>query len=627
MKFFITITLIILACTRPISATPEEVDQELIIIGTHIHKTAAAEKLYKVIITSEDISAIASDSFADVLRGVPGIDIMEQGGQGGLTFLSVRGGDPNFTVILIDGVKVNDPTNSRGGAFDLGTIDPAIIDKVEIYYGGFSTVYGSDALAGIVSIKTKGVEQDRQSTVTIKGGSSDTRGGSIHYGADLDGIAEFNITGSIQDKDNSYFGDAFNRKQITTSLKSVQQSDSYWYISAFNAEGQAKIFPEDSGGDRLAVIRTPESREYTQRNLSTHFQQLISDGFHLDFNATWSKRQEDISNPGIAAGVLDPVPPIDSLSEYERKDLALTTNYSISEQLVLATGISYAKEDGGMDSTIDFGFPVPASYTLKRNNRALFVEAGLDPTEKLHVTAGIRHDKTQHISVTTRRFSSRYQLSESSFLSAQYSEGFKLPSFFALGHPFIGNQELMPEHSKNYDLSINNYFLNQKVSTRLSIYQNNFRDLVDFDPELFTNINRSKVQAKGSEFYINYTVSEKLKISAQVSYNNIDTFDPTTVLRRRPEWKTSLGFTYKPVDALSLTGRYTDNKDYYDSSIATGMIKMQGYNRFDLSAVWAISTDFDIRINLMNLFDNNYEEAIGFTDTGRRLTVSLSKSF
>lgn len=83
----------------------------LSVIGSHIKQT----NLPKITLSSDQIQALSVTSFADVLRGLPGIDISQQGGSSGLTFLSIRGGEPNFVVVLIDGVKVNDPTNSRGG--------------------------------------------------------------------------------------------------------------------------------------------------------------------------------------------------------------------------------------------------------------------------------------------------------------------------------------------------------------------------------------------------------------------------------------------------------------------------------------------------------------------------------
>ena len=280
-----------------------------------------------------------------------------------------------------------------------------------------------------------------------------------------------------------------------------------------------------------------------------------------------------------------------------------------------------------MDSIIDFGFPLPASYTLERTNESIFAEASINPSNKLHITAGIRYDKTDDLSVTTNRLISRYQLNENTILSMQYSEGFKLPSFFALGHPFVGNSALKPEESENYELSIESQFYNNNLTSRVSIYQNTFKNLVDFDPIAFTNINRAKVRAKGSEIYLSYNASPKLIISGQVTYNKMDTFEAKTVLRRRPKWKGSLQASYKPTTAVSLSARFTANSNFYDSSVPTGMIEMDSYNRLDFSAVWSAQDNLSVRLNASNAFNSDHEEAVGFDNSGASLTASIAKHF
>ena len=497
-------------------AADESVLEELITTGSYLANTDSVKRLPNIVIDSASIAALAPVSFADVLKGQPGIDIIEQGGVGGLTFLSLRGGDPNFVTILVDGVKVNDPTNSRGGAFDLGTLDPAIIDKVEIYYGGVSMVHGSNGLAGLISIHTKGYQDDSLGQVSVKAGSNDMRAVTTYLGLALGDVSELSIAASIQDGDNSSFGDAFERKELIASLTSRGQRNTHWRVSGFYADAHAEMFPEDSGGDRLAVVREPESRDYTQNNVAATLQHKINSDFYLSLDGAWSQREEDISNPGIAEGVLDQVPAIDSDTRYERLDLNARANYRVSQMVNTVVGVAMGDEDGGMVSVIDFGFPVPADYTLKRKTESVFAELGLDPLPGLQITAGIRHDNTDELAVTTNRLISRYQLSEKTSFSAQYSEGFKLPSFFALAHPFVGNADLKPERSKNYDLSIERSGLNDRLSARFSMYQNIFTDLVDFDPELFTNVNRSKIQAQGVELYLGLQATDSLDVSGQV---------------------------------------------------------------------------------------------------------------
>ena len=602
--------------------------ETITVVGSHLPPTFTMDRIPKISIDAHDIASLAGYSFVDVLRGIAGIDIFEQGGTGGLTFLSIRGGDPNFVTIIIDGVKVNDPTNSRGGAFDLGTIDPSVIEKIDIFYGGFSTIFGSDALTGVISVQTKSNTTENLGTMSFKVTGNSTLGATAHIGTELMDQAKFNFTASLQDGDIGRFGDAFQRTEFIGSLKSTSQESTHWHVSSFHAYGESQTFPEDSGGDRLAVIRTPEYREFKQTNLSVLLQHELTGALELNMQAAYSRRKEDISSQGIAPGILNPVPAIDSYTDYERSDITMVARYNCTSLSSLAFGINATSENGGMNSFIDFGDRISANYQMKRHGGAIFTEIGFSPMREMLISAGFRYDKTDNMSVTVKRLIARYNLTGSNIVSLHFSEGYKLPSFFALGHPLIGNLSLKPEASKNYDLSFDSLFYQNRLSTRVSFYQNTFTQLVDFDPILFTNVNRSKVRAKGTEISANLVINAGFATSAQISYNNIEVFpDDNTNLRRRPQWKASAQLTYMMLNKISLVARAHFNDDYYDSSIPTGMVKMNGFSRVDVSLLWEVKETMSLRVNVNNLLNSDHEESIGFINTGRNITTSFSYIF
>jgi outer membrane cobalamin receptor len=617
--------LLSVLCLTQVSAKAAEDIEVFTVTGSHInHKMV--NNIPKVTIDAETIAALAPNSIGDVLSTVPGIDIFEQGGLGGLTFLSLKGGDPSFVVFTIDGDKVNDPTNSRGGAFYLGTIDPAIIDKIDIYYDSFSTVYGSDALSGVISITTKKAPAGELVIASIKTGSNNMLGGMLHLNTDVVNVANLTVTGTTQNGAEGTFGDDFERNVINASFNSINNVDLHWQLGAYYSNGQSKYFPEDSGGDRLAVIRTPESRDYSQQNYSANLQQNITPKLNLNLTTSLAQRNETIYNPGIAAGTLEAIPAINSSSDYQHWNINSMATYQIDQSALLAIGASITREDGSMDSIIDFGFPVPANYTLKRTTKAVYLESSINATNKLNFTGSVRHDNAEQRNINTIRLTSSYQINAASSISAEYSEGYKLPSFFALAHPFVGNAELKPETSKNYDVTFKQT-LSDKLSIRLSAYQNTYKNLVDFDPELFTNINRSKVSAQGTEWSVNYDALKQLNISGNVSYNKIETFEDNVVLRRRPKWKANLQMNYQPLNTLSLITHLSYNDNYIDSSIPTGMVDMAGDFKVNLSTRWQILPRVALRFAIKNITNSKIEEAIGFKNEGRSLTASITASF
>ncbi|MEX0300434.1 MAG: TonB-dependent receptor plug domain-containing protein [Kordiimonas sp.] len=613
-----------LAMAQPIVA--DDIVNEFHIQGTHI-KGAGVRSASDVTVTAAEIEALTPTNFADVLRGLPGIDVHQQGGAGGLTFLSVRGGDPNFAVILIDGVKVNDPTNSRGGAFDLGTLDPSLIEKVEIFYGGYSTVFGSDALSAVINITTKMAATSRGGGINLVTGSGNTLAGHVDVTLPLGKTINFGLNASFQENDHSYFGDEFQRKAVSATMKSSREFSAKnnfgWQATAFYSEGSADTFPEDSGGDRLATLRLPESREYKQKTLGLSSYLKPVESWRTDIAANWLKREEDIWHPGIAPGVLSPVPATNTRTAYERLELTASNSVTITEGISAAFGGSATKETGEMESEIDFGFPLQANYTLERNTHSVFAEAVVRPISVIQLTGGVRYDAAEEKKATTIRAVAQIDLTQNVSLLASYGEGFKLPSFFALGHPLVGNTDLIPERSENYTVQLQGEILAERLSWKLVAYKNVFSNLVDFDPELFTNVNRNRINAKGLEFFTSYTASDEFKVSGSLSYTDIETFDPGVKLRRRPSWKGSLSFTHQPHRSLTFNGKATFNSAYFDSSIPTGVISLPGYNQVDMSVKWQISDTLSVQVIGLNVLNSDFEQAVGFTNQGRSVLFGL----
>jgi vitamin B12 transporter len=125
------------------------------------------------VISREQIAAQQATSVTELLRQVPGVHINQSGARGGVSSVYVRGSDPNFTVVLIDGIKVNDPTNSRGGSFDFSTLSTDNIARIEIVRGPLSAVYGSDALGGVINIITRRGEGVPNGSAEVSAGRFD----------------------------------------------------------------------------------------------------------------------------------------------------------------------------------------------------------------------------------------------------------------------------------------------------------------------------------------------------------------------------------------------------------------------------------------------------------------------
>ena len=128
---------------------------EIIVTGSRVATTADDIAANITVLKREDFDVEKPAKLSDILRRVAGLHVDQVGGRGGTGSLYMRGADPNYTLVLVDGVRVNDPTNARGGSFDFSALDVADVERVEIARGPYSAVYGGDALAGVINIVTR----------------------------------------------------------------------------------------------------------------------------------------------------------------------------------------------------------------------------------------------------------------------------------------------------------------------------------------------------------------------------------------------------------------------------------------------------------------------------------------
>lgn len=600
----------------------EEPLSVIVVTGTLAKNQSITSRVPKHIVTRADIELMAPANTLDILRNLPGVSVTQLGGSGGLTFVGIRGGDPNFTVVMIDGLNVNDPTNSRGGGFDFTSLDPYLIEKIDVFYGSYSSVYGSDALGGVISITTR---------------DPSVGGKNLYAELGSDNLYAFgaSIAGKLGDRHNASLaavrrngsesvpGSSLLRNQLSLNVGSDKaQGDTNWSLSALLTEGESTSFPEDSGGDRLAVIRTPERKEFEQHNVSLGVESQVTQNWHANFLAGWVLRNEDIDHPGIADGVLDGIPPLLSESTFERLNASFINSLEFGDSATASFGLKVESESGDIDAVIDFGVLVPADFSETRDIISGFGELAF-PLGPVYLITGIRYDDAGEINSTTGRISANLDVGKTR-IWLTVGEGFKLPSLFAIGHPLIGNEDLKPEQSLNTEIRVERQFLNDSGFVSASLYRTKYQDLIDFDPDLFTNVNRNEIEVRGVNLSARLDLNDYLSFSGSVSTTDIDSRDSSVTLRRRPELQSQFGMIYTASDRLKAVLNYTYNGQFYDSSIPTSFVTMPSFHRYDFSIKWQALEKLELNFMGDNIFNSGYEEATGFSNPGRQFRVSMT---
>jgi len=232
------------------------------------------------VISREEIERGHYTSVVDILRRVPGIHVGQPGSRGGRASIYTRGLDPNHTLVLIDGVRMNDPTNNRGGSFDLSTLDPAGVERIEISRGPISAVHGSDAIAGVINIITRTGRDAQEFLLDGSGG----RWGVYRVAGEARGrvgIADLSLAGAWVDEGNPPDDQEYRGGNIKADVGLELPAGASLRGTFRFAGSESESFPDDSGGDEFAVIRALEERDI--REFDMHVEAAQKTGRWIDY--------------------------------------------------------------------------------------------------------------------------------------------------------------------------------------------------------------------------------------------------------------------------------------------------------------------------------------------------------
>ncbi len=605
--------------SQPAAAAASQVEN-LTVVGS---RTTGAGSL-PVLVSTIDRAALEAASPAsvlDVLRGAPGLQATQYGGRAGSSSVFVQGGEPNFLVVTIDGVKVNDPNNSRGGSFNFATLNVAEIERIEILRGPQSALYGSDSLSGVINIVTRAPGVSPTVVIDAEAGQDDLVRYAVHGTAVLPGNHSVAATVSRVREGEVSPGNDF--ENVSAAFRLRRDGATSYDVSARWADTEARAFPEDSGGDQLAALPGLDTRDTRQMSVSGALSTPLSAHWMLHVHGGYYDQEEDFVSPGIAAGVRDGVPPNSSLAELARTHATMYATYDAGDTFALSLGADYQREDGEQRGAVEFapGLALPTDFSLDRNIAGVFGEVRWRPRAPLLLSAAWRHDDPDSADAeTTLRIGSQYALDRLRFF-ANWGQGFKLPSFFALGHGLVGNPELAPETSSNWSAGVE-FQTADAMTVTASAFRNEFEDLIDFDFERFTNVNRNRVDTGGFELSARYQAASATTVRVHATYVDVDVRGGGK-LRQRPNLRGGASIDHAVNDAWRVHLAWLYTGEHFDSSVPTGGLALAGYHRFDAGVQWQARPGITLWLAVDNAADRAYEESLGFSAPGARARVGV----
>jgi vitamin B12 transporter len=610
--------------------SPSAALDTLVVYGSRVPTTADQPRAVTTI-SAETIETRNDRDVLDLLSEVPGVHVNLPGSRGNVGEVFLRGGEPNFTAVYVDGIQVNDPTNTRGGSFDFSTLNIDDIEQIEIQRGPSSSIYGSDALSGVINIVTRGGTAELTGSLNVEVGDRDYRRGGFRLSGPISESSGFSVGATAVGDGDQRSADRFDGESITAKLDLGQDKRTRTSIYARRATSDARGFPESSGGPLFAELRDHTSRNTDDSALGLALVSDVSANTSLHLSAATYDHQERVFSPAIAPGVGGSLPANSSSSDFARQTLNMFLRTKLAEAIDMAFGVSYQNEDGDSTGEIEFSpqFLLPTAYAISRNDRSAYAEIAIQPSNRLNLTASLRTDDPESSRrETTGNLGLAYDfLDERARIRLGWGNAFKLPSLFALADPLVGNFQLRPETVDSWEIGLDVASLGGTLTWQITAFKQRFDDLIDFDFETFRTVNRSRVNARGVELSSEFTANDQLSVTFHATRTDTDVLSAAVNLRQRPDLRAGIGALWKVSDVVTAHAGWQYIGRRFDSAIPTGERELPSYSRVDVAVTWYLKSAIQINVALDNIADASYEEAIGFPAVGRQLRVSLEKTF
>lgn len=599
----------------------------VVVTATAIPTSQSQTPIRTKVFTRKSFDSQQPNRLGTLLQQTPGIFVDDMGGRSGLGSLYIRGSDPNFTMVLLDGVPLNDPTNQRGGSVDLSSLTPERIERIEIVKGPASVFYGSDAMAGAVNI------------ITQKGGAADrlvarTEGGQWGYTRGVlqtSGSADrFRYAGSaaFTRDDGQVTGNRFASGTIGGHVNWSLRDSLKLELTGQYTTTDTRSFPEGSGGPRLAILRKTEQRRTNEVVSGFNLTFPLAPNWESQLTANVLHRQQDVDNPGVlSAPGMFRIPPTVFGTDFTRMRLHWTLRASLNQLLNVAGGFQLVHENGSRTGTQDLtvlGFPsqVVTDFEQSRMTPAGILESIISPNERVRFSAGLRVDSPEDFPVrVTPRLGVSVQPFPRTTIRGQYGEGFKLPSLNALGDPLIGNPHLSPESSTGWEVGLLQSSPVWDSEIQLTWFHNTFFNQIDLDPVLagqqtFLLVNLNKVRTQGIELSVATTPSPHVSVQGWVTYLDASISGTSAPLRNRPKASGGFAVQVRATPALTIRSQLQAVGTRFDLQIPTTQTRVPGYYRIDLAATYALNDAWNIFGAVDNLTNVRYEDFLGFSAPG-----------
>ncbi len=559
------------------------------------------------VIDRDEIERSQAHSLPQLLRGRAGINLVNQGGLGKLTTLFMRGTESDQTLFLVDGVRIGSATS---GLASLQDIPVDQIERIEIVRGPRSSLYGSEAIGGVIQIFTRRRVEGVHPHLRAGVGSHGLREASAGIDA---GSARgwFGVDGSWQKSDGinvcrglatPFFAgcgtdtpdpdrDGYRNSSLSLHGGFNATDTLMLEASALRSEGHNKY-------DSNPVYLLPDNSDTVQQVIGAKVRYVPSDRFTLQFT---TGHNVDASNDFLGHVFTDRF-------DSTRDSASLQGDIGLAKGQLLTVGMDWQRDRAEL------------FQPLNRGNRAAFVQyqghAGRSNFE-----ASLRHDDNDQFGGhDTGGLAWGIDASHGMRVTASVGTAFKAPTFNELYYPYYGNPDLRPETSRSVEVGVA-----QRLSVwhwRLDAYQTTINQLISYDTAQFRANNIDSARIHGAELTAGATLGG-WDVTGQASYvdprnRGSDNFDKLLARRARQSARVDLD---RGFGAWRVGGSWIVEGGRYDDAANT--LHVGGYSTLDLRAEYSLHRDWTLQGELRNLLDRDYETAAFYNQPGREFAISV----
>lgn len=546
----------------------------------------------------------------DALREVPGLVMRNNGGPGGTFGITTRGLSSNRPTVLLNGIEVSNPSN--GQILNLGNLFTASASRVEVLLGPQSSLYGADALAGVISVDTLGPGASSGGRAVVGYGSYDTYDYGLGHSGSQGGLS-WSVDALVHESEgfsaqSPEYGEAWADDDTydNTTLSGAVEYALSETVSVHASAVYLDTYSEFDPGDPAWVWGTPAGDNY-----ATTEQLFARVGSDFALRDNWTS-SANISYSDVDTLSYSDGSPYNATGKRYKYDWINTIEANESWKLV--AGVEYEEEE----NLSDVG---------NRNDTSVFVENVFQYSDALDLTLGARYDdNSAYGDETTYRATFSYRLDNwDARVRGSFGTSFQAPSFYQLFNQWYGNVDLKPESGEGWDLGFEKSLVGGKLLLSSTLFGNKVEDKIDWDG-VYRNL--SSYESVGIENSARYYVNDSLRLKAAYTYSDAEE-DGSLEALRVPRSVASLGANWTGLDGklgLNVDALFVSSQ--YGSSGSRGLgEKLEGYEVVNFAATYETTENSSIWLRIGNVLDTEYEEISGYQTAEANASAGIRLNF